>query len=78
MWGLQDPKRGTKSLGQRGFELAWLTVRPTNFIAIKLYRKLGFAFCDKDNHERVMGIKLGSLLHGRFRKCERLSSSQGG
>jgi len=52
-----------EKFGQRGFELAWLTVRVSNFIAIKLYRKLGFEFCDKDNYERVMGIKLDSLLH---------------
>jgi len=52
-----------EEFGQRGFEVAWLTVRLTNFIAIKLYRKLGFEFCDKDSYERVMGIKLSSLLH---------------
>ena len=52
-----------EEFGQRGFELAWLTVRLSNFIAIKLYRKLGFEFCDKDSYERVMGIKLDSLLH---------------
>jgi diamine N-acetyltransferase len=52
-----------EKFGQHGFELAWLTVRVTNFIAIKLYRKLGFEFCDKDSYERVMGIKLDSLLH---------------
>jgi len=46
--------------GQQGLELAWLTVRVTNFVAIKLYRKLGFEFCDKDSCERVMAIKLGS------------------
>ena len=48
---------------QRGFELAWLTVRLSNFIAIKLYRKLGFEFCDEDSYERVMSVKLDSLLH---------------
>ncbi len=52
-----------EEFGQRGFELAWLTVRLSNFIAIKLYRKLGFEFCDKDSYERVMGIRLNSLLH---------------
>ncbi len=51
-----------EKFGQHGFELAWLTVRVSNFIAIKLYRKLGFEFCDKDSYERVMGIKLDSLL----------------
>ena len=45
---------------QLGFELVWLTVRVLNFIAIKLYRKLGFEFCDMDSYERVMAVKLGS------------------
>jgi GNAT superfamily N-acetyltransferase len=40
------------------FESAWLTVRVSNFIAIKLYRKVGFEFCDTDSYERVMAIKL--------------------
>jgi RimJ/RimL family protein N-acetyltransferase len=44
--------------GQRGFELVWLTVRVLNFIAIKLYRKVGFEFCDTDSYERVMAVKL--------------------
>ncbi len=44
--------------GQRGFELIWLTVRVLNFIAIKLYRKFGFEFCDTDSYERVMAMKL--------------------
>jgi RimJ/RimL family protein N-acetyltransferase len=43
---------------QRGLELVWLTVRVLNFIAIKLYRKVGFEFCDTDSYERVMAIKL--------------------
>jgi len=52
-----------EKFGQRGFEIAWLTVRVSDFIPIKLYRKLGFEFCDKDSYERVMAIKLDSLLH---------------
>jgi len=40
------------------FESAWLTVRVSNFIAIKLYKKVGFEFCDMDSYERVMAIKL--------------------
>jgi RimJ/RimL family protein N-acetyltransferase len=43
---------------QLGFESVWLTVNVTNFIAIKLYKKLGFEYCDMDNYERVMSIKL--------------------
>ncbi len=49
--------------GALGFELVWLTVRVLNFIAIKLYRKVGFEFCDKDSYERVMAIKLTLTLH---------------
>jgi GNAT superfamily N-acetyltransferase len=43
---------------QRGFESVWLTTNVKNFIAIKLYQKLGFKFRDMDPYERVMGIKL--------------------
>jgi ribosomal protein S18 acetylase RimI-like enzyme len=43
---------------QLGFDSVWLTVNITNFIAIKLYRKLGFEYSDKDNYERVMTIGL--------------------
>ena len=52
-----------EEFGQRGFEIAWVTVRVSDFIPIKLYRKLGFEFCDNDSYERVMAIKLDSLLH---------------
>jgi len=41
---------------QLGFVSVWLTVNVTNFIAIKLYRKLGFTYCDMDNYERLMSI----------------------
>lgn len=43
---------------QLGFESVWLTVNVTNFIAIKLYKKLGFEYCDMDSYERVMKVKL--------------------
>jgi GNAT superfamily N-acetyltransferase len=43
---------------QLGFNSVWLTVNVRNFIAIKLYRKLGFEYCDADNCERVMSVKL--------------------
>jgi RimJ/RimL family protein N-acetyltransferase len=43
---------------QLGYDSVWLTVSVTNFIAIKLYKKLGFEYCDRDNYERVMTIKL--------------------
>jgi len=44
--------------GPLGFDSVWLTVNVSNFIAIKLYRKLGFKYCDMDKYERVMRIKL--------------------
>ena len=47
-----------KKFGDLDFDLVWLTVRVSNFIAIKLYRKVGFEFCDTDRYERVMAIKL--------------------
>ena len=43
---------------QLGLDSVWLTVSITNFIAIKLYKKLGFEYCDRDSYERVMSIKL--------------------
>jgi GNAT superfamily N-acetyltransferase len=41
-----------------GFDSVWLTVNITNFIALKLYKKLGFEYSDMDKYERVMSIKL--------------------
>ena len=41
-----------------GFELVWLTVRVLNYVAIKLYKKFGFEFCDSDNYERLMVLEL--------------------
>jgi RimJ/RimL family protein N-acetyltransferase len=41
-----------------GFKSIWLTVAMTNFVAIKLYRKLGFEYSDMDDCERTMVIKL--------------------
>ena len=38
----------------RGLKSVWLTVSMSNFIAIKLYRKLGFAYCELDECERTM------------------------
>jgi len=36
----------------------WLTVSVTNFIAIRLYQRVGFANCDMDDCERIMMINL--------------------
>ena len=41
-----------------GFDAIWLTVNVSNYIAVKLYRKLGFEYCDMDSTERTMSIKL--------------------
>jgi diamine N-acetyltransferase len=41
-----------------GFQSIWLTVAMNNFIAIKLYRRLGFEYCEMDDCERTMTIKL--------------------
>ena len=43
---------------QLGFDSVWLTVNIRNFIAVKLYKKLGFEYYDTENSERVMSIKL--------------------
>lgn len=43
---------------ERGFESIWLTVAMTNFAAVKLYRKLGFEYCEIDDCERTMRIAL--------------------
>ncbi len=48
--------------GRRDVELVWLTVRLLNFAAVKLYKKVGFEFCDTDNYERVMAVKLREIL----------------
>jgi len=45
-----------------GFDSVWLTVDLSNFAAIKLYRRIGFHYCDMDTYERMMRIKLESLL----------------
>ena len=58
--GTELTRFSLEEFGQRGFELVFLTVRVLNFIAIKLYRRLGFEFCDMDNYERVMAIELRS------------------
>jgi RimJ/RimL family protein N-acetyltransferase len=41
-----------------GLQSIWLTVAMNNFIAIRLYRKLGFEYCDMDECERTMIIKM--------------------
>ena len=44
-----------------GFDSVWLTVNVSNFIAIKLYRKFGFEYCDQESGERMMRVRLCPL-----------------
>jgi RimJ/RimL family protein N-acetyltransferase len=41
-----------------GLDIIWLTVESDNFRAIKLYRKMGFEFCDRGLSERKMALKI--------------------
>ena len=43
---------------QVGIDCVWLTVNMLNSVAIKLYRKFGFEYCDADSYERVMSARL--------------------
>jgi len=56
--GTELARFNLEKFGDLDFEFAWLTVRVINFIAIKLFRKVGFEFCDSDSYERVMAVKL--------------------
>lgn len=52
----------TRLAVERGRDLKlnciWLTVEALNFRAIKLYRKMGFVFCDAGERERTMNLGL--------------------
>ncbi len=39
-------------------EAVWLTVEALNFKAVKLYKKIGFVFCDSGERERTMILRL--------------------
>lgn len=43
---------------QLGLKSIWLTVEALNFRAIKLYKKVGFVFCDSGERERTMMLVL--------------------
>jgi RimJ/RimL family protein N-acetyltransferase len=43
---------------QLGLKSVWLTVAMSNFIAIRLYRRLCFEYCEMDECERTMMIRL--------------------
>ena len=50
---------------QLGYDSIWLTVNVSNFIAIKLYKKLGFEYSDLDSSERLMRIRLSCPVGSR-------------
>ncbi len=41
-----------------GLHTMWLTVEAFNFRAIKVYKKVGFEFCDEGERERTMVLRL--------------------
>ena len=43
---------------QVGLQSVWLTVNVLNIIAVKLYKKVGFRYCDMEDYERTMKITL--------------------
>ena len=43
---------------QVGLKSVWLTVNVLNSIAVKLYRKVGFRYCDTEDYERTMRVTL--------------------
>ena len=56
--GTELTRLALKKSIQLGFDSIWLTVNMSNFIAIKLYKKLGFEYYDRDGSERLMKIKV--------------------
>ena len=56
--GTELTRFALETYGGLGVEVVWLTVRVLNVVAIKLFGKLGFEFCDLDGYERVMAVKL--------------------
>jgi RimJ/RimL family protein N-acetyltransferase len=43
---------------QLGFRSVWLTVNVINSIAVKLYKRVGFRYCDTEDYERTMRVTL--------------------
>jgi len=56
--GTELTRFALKRSSQFGYDSIWLTVNITNFIAVKLYKKLGFEYYDQEGSERLMKIKL--------------------
>ncbi len=44
--------------GELGLKSIWLTVEADNFRAIRLYRKMGFQFCNRGVSERKMVLRI--------------------
>ncbi len=47
-----------RKAGSEGLHTMWLTVEAFNFRAIKVYKKVGFEFCDEGERERTMMLRL--------------------
>jgi RimJ/RimL family protein N-acetyltransferase len=56
--GTELTRLALKKARELGLETVWLTVEALNFRAIKLYKKMGFAFCDSGERERTMVLRL--------------------
>jgi RimJ/RimL family protein N-acetyltransferase len=56
--GTELTRLALEKSSELGLDSVWLTVNMTNFIALKLYKKLGFEYCDLDKYESVMTIQL--------------------
>ena len=46
---------------QLAFDSIWLTVNVSNAIAIRLYKKFDFEYCDMDQSERMMSVRFKLL-----------------
>ncbi len=51
-------RRALDRAGALGLKLIWLSVAVTNFPAVRLYRKFGFQFVDREGLDRTMHLKL--------------------
>ncbi len=56
--GTELARRSVERAKNMGWNSVWLTVAVTNFVAVRLYRKLGFEYSDMDDCERTMILKL--------------------
>ena len=51
-------ERALEQAAAMGLKLIWLSVAVTNFPAIRLYRKFGFQFMDREGTDRTMHLRL--------------------